>query len=227
MKTSALDFFMAIGVMLMILIISLNLTGAFVAPLTRSSLGDYHVVADVLSFLLCYGILSGLVMRLILMFKPFVPGDYSMDDSQFTIWKLYSIVYSFGRGALLPFTTVFTKPLIPKLFGAKLGQRVALGGGIADAPLVTVGERSVLGHNSSVIAHMITSGRITLKEVNIGSGVTVGVNAIIWPGAEIGDGAIVAAGSVVPPDTKIPPNELWAGAPARKVKVVDADDPRG
>ena len=65
MKTSALDFFMAIGVMLMILVLSLNLTGAVVAPLTRSSLGDYHVIADLLSFLLCYGILSGLVMRLI------------------------------------------------------------------------------------------------------------------------------------------------------------------
>ncbi len=227
MKTSALDFFMAIGVMLMILILSLNLTGAVVAPFTRSSLGDYHVVADVLFFLLSYGILSGVVMRLILKFKPFVPGEYSMDDSQFTIWKLYSIVYSFGRGALLPFTTVFTKPLIPKLFGANLGERVALGGGIADAPLVTVGERTVLGHNSSVIAHAITSGRIILREVNIGSGVTVGVNAIIWPGVEIGDGAIVAAGSVVAMDTTIPPNELWAGAPARKVKDVDPDVPRG
>lgn len=227
MKTSALDFFMALAIMGVVLALSLAVTGTLVAPVTSSGLGDYHVIADGLFFLLCYGLLSALVLRVILTFKPFVPGEYSMDDTQFTIWKLYSIVYSFGRGALLPFTTVFTKPLVPKLFGANLGERVALGGGIADAPLVTVGERTILGHNSSVIAHAITSGRIILRRVNIGSGVTVGVNAIIWPGVEIGDGAIVAAGSVVSMDTKIPPNELWAGAPARKVKDVDPDVPRG
>ena len=39
--------------------------------------------------------------------------------------------------------------------------------------------------------------------------------------AEVGEGAIVAAGSVVTGKTKIGPNELWAGAPAKFIKMVD------
>ena len=39
--------------------------------------------------------------------------------------------------------------------------------------------------------------------------------------AEVGEGAIVAAGSVVTGKTKIGPNEMWAGAPAKFIKMVD------
>ena len=39
--------------------------------------------------------------------------------------------------------------------------------------------------------------------------------------AEVGEGALVAAGSVVLSKTKIGPNELWGGAPAKFIKMVD------
>lgn len=227
MKTDALDFLLAIAVIALVATLSLSLTGSAAAPLTVGWWVPYHILTDALFFLLSYGIISGVVMRLILVVKPFVPGNYSMDDSQFRVWILYSIIYSLASGALKPFTTVFTKPLIPKLFGAKLGQRVALGGDIGDAPMVTVGERSIIGRGASVIGHAITSGRIILGRVRIGSDVTVGVNAVIWPGVEIGDGAIVVAGSVVSMNTCIPANELWGGSPARKIKNVTAGAHRG
>jgi serine acetyltransferase len=226
MKTNVFDFVRSIAVVLAVFALSFFLTSTLVAPLVSHHLGDYRIIADALVFLLLYGVISAVLMRLILAIKPFVPGEYSMDDSQFTMWKLYSIVYSFGRGALVPFTTVFTKPLIPKLFGAKLGERVALAGIIADAPMVSVGERSILGHNSSILGHTIVSGRIILGRVKIGKGVTVGVNSVIWPNVDIGDGAIVTAGSVVKMGTNIPANELWGGCPARKIKDVTANVPR-
>ena len=39
--------------------------------------------------------------------------------------------------------------------------------------------------------------------------------------AVVGEGAIVAAGAVVLKNTKIGPHELWAGTPAKFVKMVD------
>lgn len=226
MKTSLLDLVFSVTLMVLAAWASLKLTGLF-APASTRWFSEYHIIADALMFLLLFGLSSALALRLILLARPLQPGEYSMDDVQFTIWKLYSIVFSVARGALLPFTTVFTKPLIPKLFGARIGKKVALGGGIADAPLVSVGDYSILGRNSAITAHAIVSGRIILRPVKIGERVTIGVNAVIWPGVEIGDGSIVAAGSIVKMDTRIPANELWGGMPAKKLKDVVDNVPRG
>ena len=56
--------------------------------------------------------------------------------------------------------------------------------------------------------------------IEIGDEVSIGHNVTIH-GAKVGEGAIVAAGAVVLSRTKIGPNELWAGAPAKFIKMVD------
>jgi carbonic anhydrase/acetyltransferase-like protein (isoleucine patch superfamily) len=47
------------------------------------------------------------------------------------------------------------------------------------------------------------------------------MGAVVMDDAEVGSGAIVAAGAVVLSRTKIGPNELWGGAPAKFIKMVD------
>jgi acetyltransferase-like isoleucine patch superfamily enzyme len=128
------------------------------------------------------------------------------------------VVYEFGRGALLPFTTVFAKPLVAKLFGAKIGKDIALAGHLVDPEFITIGDEAIVGQGSVVTAHAITSGYLVLAPVNIGARATIGVNAVVMSGVEVGEGSVVTAGAVVPPDTKIPPGELWGGVPARKIK---------
>ena len=150
--------------------------------------------------------------------KPFKSGAYTMNDNFFTYWKLYTVIYEFGRGALLPFTTVFSKPLIAILFGAKIGQDVALGGHLVDPQLINIGNKTIIGQNSVITAHTINSGSIILKPVFIGSKVTVGVHSVIMSGVKVGEGAIITAGSVVPPNTRIPAYELWGGIPIKKIK---------
>jgi len=227
MKTTIFDFVYSMVTMGLLMVTTLFIVVYLVVPVSSQLLGEYHVVADALMLLFFYGLLSGAFLRMLLAIRPLRPGNYSMENPHFAYWKLYTVIYEFGRGALLPFTTVFAKPLIAKLFGARIGKNVAIGAGIADLPLVSIGADSVLGHNASITAHAITSGRIMLSEVRIGSGVTVGVNAVIWPGVEIGDGAIVAAGSVVSMNTRIPSGELWGGIPARKIKDVEPSEVRG
>lgn len=49
------------------------------------------------------------------------------------------------------------------------------------------------------------------------------MGAIVMDDAEVGEGALVAAGSVVLSRTKIGPHEMWAGAPAKFVKMVEPE----
>lgn len=51
----------------------------------------------------------------------------------------------------------------------------------------------------------------------------LGMGSIIMDDAEVGEGALVAAGSVVLSRTKIGPHEMWAGAPAKFVKMVEPE----
>jgi UDP-2-acetamido-3-amino-2,3-dideoxy-glucuronate N-acetyltransferase len=48
-------------------------------------------------------------------------------------------------------------------------------------------------------------------------GASIGVNATILPGLTIGEDAMIGAGSVVLKD--VPPNTVWAGNPAKQIKL--------
>ncbi len=215
MKTGYLDFFLCGGAVSAILAGTLGLI-RMLLPLSIAVFAEYHVIVNFLLALLFYGILSALVIRILLWLRPMEAGEYSMDSPTFTYWKLLTIVYRLGQGALLPFTPVFVKPLIEALFGARVGSNVALGGTIDDPYLVTIGDGAVLGHASLVSANMLHGGKLTCGPVTIGAGATVGVNSVILPGTEVGENVTLMGGSYVMPGTKIPAGETWRGNPARK-----------
>ena len=215
MKADYLDFVLCGGAISAIIAAVFGLIAA-VLPLTRALTADYHVLVDALLALLFYGLLSALLVRVLLRWRPIVPGEYGADSPVFTYWKLLTIVYRLGQGALLPFTPVFVKPVIESLFGARVGANVALGGTIDDPYMVTIGDGAVLGHSSLVSGNMLHGGKLTCGHVRIGAGATIGVNSVVLPGTEIGDNATLQGGSYVMPGTRIPAGETWRGNPARK-----------
>ena len=91
---------------------------------------------------------------------------------------------------------------------------------------LTIGDRVLIGYNSSIITrnHEMPAdkGRIfgaghVSKPVVIGDDVWIGANCTILPGVHIGEGAVIAAGSVV--SKNVSPFAIWAGTPARKIKM--------
>lgn len=60
-----------------------------------------------------------------------------------------------------------------------------------------------------------------VSPVSIGRGSWIGQNTVILPGTSIGEMALIGANSVV--SGTIPPNSIAVGAPARVVRVWDAD----
>lgn len=62
---------------------------------------------------------------------------------------------------------------------------------------IRVGRNSIIGYNTTILAHEYLIEEYRVGDVNIGDKVMIGANSTILPGVTIGDGAVVAAGTVV------------------------------
>lgn len=226
MKTTLRDYVLSIAALAICLGFA-TVAATFAAPFLSAHLGDYHVIAGVTVFALAFGLACGVLTRIVIAVSPLDPGTYAMDHTVFARWKFLIVVHHFGHAALLPFSMMPLRPAIAALFGARLGRNVAYAGVVADLSLVVIGDNVVLGHNSVLTPHAISSGQITLAPIRIGNGVTIGVHAVIMAGVQVGENSVVTAGAVVPPHTQIPPNEMWGGMPARKIKDLSPADVRG
>ena len=57
-----------------------------------------------------------------------------------------------------------------------------------------------------------------------GDGVHRWMGSIAMDGARIGAGAMLAAGALLGPGKALPPRELWAGRPARPMRMIPDDE---
>jgi acetyltransferase-like isoleucine patch superfamily enzyme len=78
---------------------------------------------------------------------------------------------------------------------------------------ISVGTNSVIGYNTTILAHEYLIKEFRLGDVHIGSEVMIGANTTILPGITIGDGAIVSAGTLVHKD--VPEGSFVGGNPMR------------
>ena len=81
--------------------------------------------------------------------------------------------------------------------------------------LIQVGNNSVIGYNTTILAHEYLIEEYRLGEVVIGDNVLIGANTTILPGVTIGDNAIISAASLVNKD--VPAGAFVGGNP---IKVI-------
>lgn len=98
----------------------------------------------------------------------------------------------------------------------RIGDRVNIQDG---SVLHTLYEKSTIeiGNDVSIGHNVVVHG------AKIHDYALIGMGAIVMDDAEVGEGALVAAGSVVLSRTKIGAHEMWAGAPAKFVKMVEPE----
>lgn len=78
-----------------------------------------------------------------------------------------------------------------------------------------LGNRVTLGHGAVVHGSVVQDGAL------------IGISATVLSRCVIGEGALIAAGAVVMEGTIVPAHTLWAGCPARQLKVLsDAQQAR-
>ncbi|PAE44420.1 acyltransferase [Bacillus sp. 7884-1] len=78
---------------------------------------------------------------------------------------------------------------------------------------ISVGRNTVIGYNTTILAHEYLIKEYRLGPVDIGSEVMIGANSTILPGVRIGNGAIVSAGTLVHKD--VPAGAFVGGNPMR------------
>lgn len=76
---------------------------------------------------------------------------------------------------------------------------------------IEIGNDVSIGHN------------VVLHGCRIEDYALIGMGAVVMDNAVVGEGALVAAGSVVLSNTRIGAHEMWAGAPAKFVKMVEPE----
>ena len=103
-----------------------------------------------------------------------------------------------------------------------------------DVNTITIGNRVNI-QDGSVLHTLYQKSTIEIgNDVSIGHNVVIhgakirdyaliGMGAVVMDDAEVGEGAIVAAGAVVLSRTKIGPHDLWGGAPAKFIKMVEPE----
>ncbi|MEE6451280.1 acyltransferase [Gottfriedia acidiceleris] len=77
--------------------------------------------------------------------------------------------------------------------------------------LISVGKNSIIGYNTTILAHEYLINEYRLGEVIIGNNVLIGANTTILPGVTIGDGAKVSAATLVNKD--VPAGAFVGGNP--------------
>lgn len=78
---------------------------------------------------------------------------------------------------------------------------------------IKVGNNSVIGYNTTILAHEYLIEEYRIGDVIIGENVLIGANTTILPGVEIGDNAIISAATLVNRD--IPSGAFAGGNPVK------------
>lgn len=79
--------------------------------------------------------------------------------------------------------------------------------------LICVGDNSIIGYNTTILAHEYLLHEWRTGPVEIGANVVIGANCTILPGVVIGDGAMISAMSLVNRD--VSPGSRVGGVPIR------------
>lgn len=112
------------------------------------------------------------------------------------------------------------KRILYRMTGMKVGRDVSIGLGatfdIFFPELIEIGDNTIIGFNSTILAHEFLQNELRTGNVKIGKDVMIGANSTVLPGVRVGDSAKISAMSLVNRDVKR--GDFVGGIPIKQIK---------
>lgn len=216
MKVTPIDFLLSGFFMALLWGLAWLLCFVFLEPSLVKYFGIYASVANILLFVSFYGLFSGLLLQLMLKIRTLKCGEFTSESHEFTYWKLLTVLHYFGLRALFLFQVAPAQPMLARLFGAKVGSNVAIGGFLDSPFLISIGDNCTVGNSSIVSGNLSVNGKLIIGKIQIGANSTVGVFSTVMPNTKMGQNTILGPNSILTVGAQIPDGESWKGHPARK-----------
>ncbi|WP_344682594.1 Pls/PosA family non-ribosomal peptide synthetase [Saccharopolyspora taberi] len=179
-------------------------------------LGPPAIAFATVSSLLLTVVFYAVVERALTAIHPLRTVFCSIYDKRFwrheRFWKVPLTTYfHFFNGT--PF-----KNLVWRMLGVRIGKRVFDDGCyLSERTMVTIGDDCTLNIGSRIQCHSQEDGAFKADYSTLGSGCTVGVNALVHYGVTMGDGAIVTSDAFLMKGEEMPPRAQWEGNPAKEI----------
>jgi len=126
-----------------------------------------------------------------------------------TFVEVLAVPWLVGPASGTPVLTAWLKAM-----GASIGHGVWLETyWLPESDLVRLGDGATINRGCVVQTHLFHDRIMSMDEVHIDEGATLGPNGIILPGAGIGAGTTVGPGSLVTRGDTVPAATRWLGNP--------------
>lgn len=148
-----------------------------------------------------------------------------------SLWHIYKTVpfWKVAKNFLVIQTARYT-PFLPmknwlyrQFLGMKVGKETSFALMVMPDLMfperIKVGDNTVIGYNTTILAHEYLIEEYRLGDVLIGDRVMIGANSTILPGIKIGDGAIVSAATLVHRD--VPAGAFVGGNPMKIIYTAE------
>ncbi len=134
-------------------------------------------------------------------------------------WRAFRNTFVIVMGRYIPFPS-WKNWLFRTFLGMEIGEHTAIAFMVVPDILyperIKIGSNSIIGYNTTILAHEYLIDEYRIGDVIIGSNVMIGANSTILPGVTIGNGAVVSAASLVHRD--VPPGAFVGGNPAQIIR---------
>ena len=144
------------------------------------------------------------------------PAQHPLWSCWCSRWDFLYVAWGvWARGTLAHLQGTLLLNAVLRLFGMRIGRRVALGPGFAqvvDPDMLEFGDDATIACHFQ--AHSFEDRVLKIDRVRVGAGATVGDNAVIFYRVEVGAGSRVLPHSVVMKGDTLPSESRFAGAPA-------------
>lgn len=126
-----------------------------------------------------------------------------------TFVEVLAVPWLVGLAGGTPLLTAWLRTM-----GAKIGRGVWLETyWLPESDLVHLGDGATVNRGCVVQTHLFHDRIMSMDEVTLAPGATLGPHGIVLPGASIGDGTTVGPGSLVTRGDAVPANSRWLGNP--------------